>query len=331
MASALGYIATAVSDLAQDTDSEFVESWLASKFEGSDNTGKSYASVIRTFFGFYNAPLADLTVKEALGFANYLKTLPMKIKSRKFNLTIVKTFYNDYLINTATEDSFRRNPFEAVPKKFFGKEEGLSLKDEKADYAEHVYTFEQIKSFLEEARLISQAAAPNAPAERAFFYIALIQIFCAPRVSETCTIKVENVDFENRYVKSGLVRNAAKAGEVYEILPEVIAAFLQEYVIANKLTGWLFPGYEGKRVAPSNIMDKFMQCGLHSHHFRHTLTTTMAEYGVDDADIELLTNHKPTSVTKKFYRKMSPEARKKLYDDSLPPMYYDLLAWLETL
>ena len=198
----------------------------------------------------------------------------------------------------------------------------------------------QLKEVLDYLRNYSLAAFQLSA--KGYFSLGLILTFCGCRVSEAVTIKLENLDIEERYFKSGTENSHRKSGEVYFCFPKIVATHLSEYVEDLKArmspgNVWLFPGNHNGHLGVCTVCSRFGLSGLpfkvKSYTFRHTLETF--QLNIVNAfpleHVEILSNHAPKGTVMKNYNIVSIEERRAMADKYIPKEYKKLTEWLETV
>ncbi|MFX0100474.1 MAG: tyrosine-type recombinase/integrase [Candidatus Hodarchaeota archaeon] len=169
------------------------------------------------------------------------------------------------------------------------------------------------------------------------YILFLLAVHCGMRISELKTIRIENINFKERYLKTGLEKGARKSNKEGDkplifFFPSAVGRKVKEYVIyLNKKEGWLFPGKntkEGYMYAPQNMINRKYKWDFKftMHWFRHTLITNRkmffnGENGkpkISDWESEILMNHTPSSVENKHYTQLPIEEKRKLYDKYHP-------------
>lgn len=139
---------------------------------------------------------------------------------------------------------------------------------------------------------------------------------CGMRGSELATIKLRNVNVEERVLVTGLERDARKSKKPLTFFfPPEVAAIVMEYIeTLPKECEWLFPGITTpciRRTALSRLFGK-------THSFRKTLITRRIDNGCPYHISEMLVNHEISSVEFKHYYKKPRNERRDLYDKYHP-------------
>lgn len=136
-----------------------------------------------------------------------------------------------------------------------------------------------------------------------FIYIGLDT---AMRRAEILTIKLENIDTQNRtiYIPK------AKAGARMQPISDNLAEFLDEYIkTVDKTQPWLFPSPKSKDGHFINIEKPFRRvvkaAGLDPkeiirHTLRHTAISHLMQAGVDISTIQRISGHKTVQMVMRY-------------------------------
>lgn len=321
-------------------DAEFIENYIEEKGINSDKTAGNIKSAIKEFLAVYQGSLADVDVADVESYIAALATTGRKMASQKAYYKMVRNLVQAQRLDEAKVTKIVRvNPLDLFDMKTtFPMEDPhkeTTLAEDRAEIQEQTYSLEQMKNLILHAKEITDAASPKEVANRCFFPVVLLQIFSSPRLSETLTIKLVNLDLKERMLKSGVVRNARKSKTIYGYFPQSVATQLKEWIARNNVTGpWLFSGYLEHRLSIAYFRTLFQKCGFKSHHFRHTLYTGMNDNEATKQnikEIEKLSNHAHSGVVQRAYVKSHLEVQRDLYDKHLPPIYRELAKWLDSI
>jgi len=154
------------------------------------------------------------------------------------------------------------------------------------------------------------------------------------RKAEIMTIKLKDVNLDERYFETGFVKNARKStGRTGKSLlfffPAKFVPYLENYMIKLKEMGckWLFParrnpqeGYWSRGSIVYSYTKIRKKLGIHftMHFFRHSLITYLDENGCSEDKLEGLLNHEPSSIQRKFYKHLTIEKKRDIYDQFFP-------------
>jgi len=156
------------------------------------------------------------------------------------------------------------------------------------------------------------------------------------RLVECLTIRIKDIDLQERIIETGFIKNARKStGMTRKILlffvPKNFIPYLRQYInyIKRKYnTPWLFSGQSIIKPLTKNIRlyvkrnydNNKIQYSLF-HSFRKTLISRFDNtLGMQPHIREILLNHQPTTTQGKAYIKKEPEVKRKDYDRFFP--YY---------
>ncbi len=312
-------------------DQAFLDQYFRNSKPGTVRNIQSALGYLREFT---TKAFNQITPRDARAFCAYLDDLgkfPLKASSKHTYLVFIRSTVNEYLKWDAIERDLpekKCNPFEVTEGFSFHElpdERGLTALDN-ADAK--VLKMDEIKAFLKKMYILSRS---RKKVGRCKFIVALLQVFCGPRISENVTIWLKNIDCKRRIWTSGLDVNAEKTGEVANVMPKTVAAIVSEYIADLPNGKYLFPGGDHGHVGIHTMTSVFSEIGFNSHKFRHTMETLQRKAGVDICDIEYLSNHHQDGVVAEKYIHYSVEDRIALYDKCLPKCYNEILDWLETL
>jgi integrase len=144
------------------------------------------------------------------------------------------------------------------------------------------------------------------------------------RISEAETIRVENIDVTERIIASGNVKDFAKTGIVYFVVPEFVMAEIRAYKLdLQPGEEWLFPapsrGTQGHVSAMRSELRKLAKrtgVPFTSHWFRHTIIKKREKMGCPPHINEFLQNQAVTGTQARYYRErnFTLRDRRELYD-----------------
>ena len=144
----------------------------------------------------------------------------------------------------------------------------------------------------EEFRRFFRAVDQGGDAQHALMMRLLF--FTGVRVSELCSIKVENVDLEN--CKINVIEGKGKKDRVV-LFDQTFAVALRTHIAGHPRNRHLFQskrhsGYTTRRV--QQIVKQYAQLAevkATPHVFRHQALTLLTKSGMSDAEIQLLSGH----------------------------------------
>ena len=159
------------------------------------------------------------------------------------------------------------------------------------------------------------------------------------RHSEIRSIRLENINLEERYVETGFEKDARKStlrsdeGLLF-FFPEKFMVYLKNYIYSlKKDEKWLFPAFksdnsysfldDGALYYTKKIIENALGFKFKLHKFRNTIINNrLIKMRCPLWLSEALTNHKISNSTQiKHYASLTIEQKRKLYDEYFP--YYD--------
>lgn len=328
------HAAAAYSGYTPEDDSFYVE-YVRKAAMRSKNSAQVIKRVVGDFLAWTEKPLSEMKPVDAQDYCKYLDSRLLKHKSKRAFLSLVSTFYDAYTRWDALTygGDFKRNIFDAVRDFPFQADPAKNISQIEAEKEAAVLSVQKMKEVMAGEYTYTQAHAVQG--SKGYFVMALIQTFCAPRISETASIRLENISTEKRYFMSGTENGAMKTGKVFFAFPRVVAAIIAEYIAELKASGettWLFPGRLSGHVHCNACVDRFLdRYGIRSHSYRKTMASYLKRAGVSVDDIEILSQHAPRGTVMRSYAQVPPDELVKLYDANLPAEYKEILKWLETI
>lgn len=263
-------------------------SYLKLEKDLSDNSIQSYISDIKQFINFANKDLKDVDTSDVRSFILTLTEKGRKRTTIGRVLVSLKSFYK-YL--REVEKSILNDPTDNI--KIDSREKSLPKALSKSDVMKILAESDKegIKSRL----------------------IVELLYGLGGRVTEVCSIKVEDVDFEDSYIriKSGK-GNKERHNPIHDGCIDLIKRYMKAYSIES---GYLFPHRHDsskhqtragvlktvKRVAEKAGVDKDK---VSPHVFRHSFATHMLDEGCDMALLQEFLGHEDISTTK-IYAKVT--------------------------
>lgn len=316
-------------------DDLFYNDYVEKAGKRSKNSGQIAKRVVGDFLAWIEKPLNEMKPIDAQAYCRYLDSRNLKCATKKNFLSIVSSFYDAYAKWDALTygGAFKRNIFDAVRDFPFLADPEKNIAQIETEKKEAVLTVQKMKEML--AAEYTYSRAHPIKGSKGYFVMALIHTFCAPRISETASIKLENISTTKRYFMTGTENGARKTGKVFFAFPKTVAAIIAEYIAELKASGettWLFPGRLQGHVHSNACVDHFgNRYGIRSHSYRKTMVSYLKRANVNVDDIEILTQHAPRGTVLRSYNQIPPEELVKMYDDRLPNEYKQLIEWLETL
>jgi integrase/recombinase XerD len=156
--------------------------------------------------------------------------------------------------------------------------------------------------------------------------IIKLLVYTGIRVSELCSIRVQDIDINNKTLK---IRNGKGDKDRLVVFSDKVVSDLRLYLMEIKdnkgRTDFLFPTSKSKRVSPVTIervvRNIVKRSGIPKkvtpHTFRHTFATSLLRNGADLRIIQLLLGHSSISTTQ-IYTHVDDRALKMGYEKFIP-------------
>ena len=162
----------------------------------------------------------------------------------------------------------------------------------------------------------------------------LIQVLYSTgcRVGEVSLIRVEQIDFENRFIHIPPENTKTKQGRTVRVGLEALNDIKAYLKVKKRKNGWLFAGYKGhlgsrriqqlinKYAVKSGIQDIYGKditgrklCRVTPHTLRHTHIVHNLMSGVPANVVQQQAGHKRLTTTQ-IYSRVAPEQIKEAYD-----------------
>jgi integrase/recombinase XerC len=135
------------------------------------------------------------------------------------------------------------------------------------------------------------------------------------RVSELCTIDIDDIDFEER-----TIRVKGKGGKIRIVF--IDEETLQEIstFIGDRISGPLFPGQQGKSISPRTVQHLFKlyaPAGITPHKIRHSYASELYRRSKNLRVVQENLGH--TSIkTTEIYLHTDLEERRRIYEEYFP-------------
>lgn len=305
-----------------DLDARFLARYFEMLKEHSDSSLKNAVVSITMLYECASfKSLESFTIDDINMFVDHLVSLNLKdsVKNHHFVLakTWVKRAMRDFMairIQITNYFEYVENPFSAKNR----NKRGDSLKVDLDMDAK-----ENIKS-LTDAELDAVMLASKLE-EKWFQILLLILKYTGMRVSEAVTLRLENIDFKERVMATGVVKNHAKSGKVIFFVPEEIALEMRSYAfLLPDGEEWFFPApntpgtHMAVHTAEQRVLRLSKKTKIHvtAHMFRHTLIKKREQKECPDHVNEFLQNQAVTGTQAKYYRErnFTLRDRRDLYD-----------------
>ncbi len=156
--------------------------------------------------------------------------------------------------------------------------------------------------------------------------IVKLLVYTGIRVSELCSIRIQDIDINNKTLK---IRSGKGDKDRLVVYSDKVVPDLRLYLMETRETkgrsDFLFPTSKSKRVSPVTIERVIRNIVRRSgipkkitpHTFRHTFATSLLRNGADLRIIQLLLGHSSISTTQ-IYTHMDDRALKMGYEKFIP-------------
>lgn len=263
------------------------------KLEGkAEGTLQHYYRYTRLLVTFLNCSIKDVTTD---GIKLYLMTMKMEHNLQNSTVENMRCYINAVFSWMAKEDYISKNPCAKIAP---------------------IKIPEKIRESFssEEMKLIKSYCKDNA---RNF---ALINFLYSTgmRVSELCSVNIEDIDFQNKQLIITGKGNKQRKVYLTDETCQTIKNYLNTRTDNNKA---LFVNYKKNRITDDgvrwilhSIENKTGIKNIHPHRFRRTLATDLLNKGMPIQDVAKLLGHSNVKVTQKYYyhtdKKVEIEFRK---------------------
>ena len=277
---------------------------------GSIHTLATYQRELESFTNFLkeeHIKFEEVDRNIVLNYITYLRThskKELKNSTVALKLSVLRSFYrylNEYVGVLA-------NPFLYI--------KGFKRKRQLPDFL-FVDEMQTFLDGLEEEGLSLR--------DRAMFELMYA---CGLRVSEVCSLKISNIDFEHRMLRVFGKGSKERMIPFYELAKDYVIKYMDE-VRPQLINGidhdYLFVNQKGVSLTSRGIqyiLDKHaVKLGfkhkLHPHMFRHSFATHMLDAGADLRTVQELLGHSSLSTTQ-IYLHVTQERMKEVYDNAHP-------------
>jgi integrase/recombinase XerC len=267
-----------------------VGQYFSDNYRYASGTIETEYCVIKSFFAFCQKEYDEVKPGDIRSWIGERRGKKIKTSSIKKDLAVLKSFY-DYCLE---EDLLQENPASKVEPPRLGERPPLSL-----DRSELALLREETRTCLRERAIVEVLYDTGA------------------RGGELCSAKKEDVDMDGRLItiwkgKGMKARIIPFTAECAERLKFYLASRQDDspYLFVNKLGKPL-----GMDALDRYFRDISRRLGFRvwPHRLRHTFATYLVEKGMEMEKIQTLMGHKRISTTQ-IYARLSPRARKNLYD-----------------
>ena len=305
-------------------DQTLIEQYLREVRNRSDFAYRNQKSVLTDFFEFINKPISSITRQDIRSYFNErVDAKEIKMDSKNTYRSYLSSFF-EFICSIYLDIP---NP---VPnkKQYQFTQRSIDIKKRSEEKDSKVLTKQQLQQILNHCYYSRSL--------REFIFFGLC-ICTGARYSEIRTIKIENVNIEQRYFETGFEKNAKKSTRTSKrslifFFPENFKPFLQNYVfrLSQQNHAWLFASKKDqtKHVSHTGIQYLYekirTKLGFHfsMHYFRHSFITYLKRNDCSRETRETLLNHVPSGTQAKHYEHDEIFELKAEYDKYFP--YYDI-------
>ena len=290
----------------------------------STKTLKAYSIDFRQFMSFIRGKNPDVSSPECVDkdlIIDFLRDISekYKIKSVKRKIACLKAFFN-YL---EAEDIILVNPFRKVK---------IRLKEPKA--LPRTLNLNEIEGIIRNAYAAVPAIAGSYAYKAAFRDIAVLELLFATgfRVSELCSIKTNDIDLDNSFVKVN--GKGSKERVIFIENKDVIVAlknymhlfedkiFNSEFFFLNRLNSRL--SEQSVRYMLKKHSHEAKICrNVTPHMFRHSFGTLLLEEGVDIKYIQHFLGHS-SILTTQIYTHVNKIKQKEILATKHPRNHFSI-------
>lgn len=265
--------------------------WSKSHFENvSRQTIKTIKNIYNSYvFKFNNYKIKDIKLSELQSFINILKDSGLSTGTLKQVKSVLNMVFNYALKN----EYINKNMIEF-----------LDVGKHKKVLERKIFTNEEIKILWDNKG-------------QRDIDIILILIYTGLRVNELLTLENNQINIEERYIRTGSKTEAGKNRLIpmsYKILP-----LITRYIKLNNK--YLFQAKTGNFLMYNNYRQKFKkiikEIGLQEHTIhdtRHTFATLLSNADANKTAIKNIIGHSDYGITEKIYTHKDIEELKKAID-----------------
>lgn len=253
----------------------------------SDNTISGYTTDLKKFFNYIDCEVEEVTSNDIRSYISHLSDKGMKRNTITRSLCSLKAFYK-YL--SEVEKVITSSPTDEI--KISSREKSLP-------------------KALTESEVMRLLSAASEDGIKSRLYIELLYGL-GGRVSEVASLRVDDIDFEDCYIRIIGKGNKERHNPIHEGCVNLIKKYMEAYGITS---GYLFPHrfdkskhitreaifMKVKDIAEKAGIDKSL---VSPHVFRHSFATHMLDHGCDMAMVQEFLGHEDISTTK-IYAKVT--------------------------
>lgn len=311
-------------------DINLINSYLFEVKKRSDQEYKNHKSLLYNFFNYVAKSILQINSLDILDYLKYLDNRNISYNSKKTYRSYLNSFFNFIQSNMLVKNINYINPM--PPKNIF--EFSKNYNDIKKLDIQKCLEKEQIKNILIYLKN-NYYNGRNIKYQKVFILFTLA-VCTGARQSELRTIRLKDININERYFQTGFIKNARKSTlksnkSLVFFFPKKFKPYLNNYILKliKNDKKYLFPGNKNEFMTKANVDYYYVKIrkklGFHftMHYFRHTLITNLIKNKCPLEIRELLLNHSSNSTQTRFYTHLSIEERRNYYDEFFP--YYRLV------
>ncbi len=310
-----------------EPDVDILADYLATLDSQSKNSYLSFKAHILEFYTFTSyRQLANVKVADIKEYFEHLRSMRLSEKTRWIYSYVVKTWFTHAIkqlyarsgVTLVNMFDYIDIPFSSSPPQVKTGTSKIMIDLDAAKSNVKVISDADMVKIVRGAKLRSQR----------LYTIVLVMKYTGMRISELETIRIENVNVNERIIATGGEKDFSKTGIVYFVVPEHVMAEIRAYKLDLKPgEEWLFPslyGAKGGHVVTlgKEIKELSTELGIHftSHWFRHTIIKKREKMGCPPHINEFLQNQAVTGTQARYYRErnFTLRDRRALYDQWNP-------------
>ncbi len=299
---------------------DVIGNYLEDVAKSSIRTALVYATVLSKFFNYVRKHPVTTTKVDLIEYLNWVDSHRFADAYNKTTMSVLKKFFGRLEDACDMAGITFKNP---VPSSYKFTPKEIRARQSRV---------QKILNAEQEEKLLKHAYSSN----RQDYVLFLLMIRCGIRIEEALSIRIEDINFAERYLLTGIEPTCQKSsrhlGAALEVpfSPEV-GAMLKDYVMfLNRPSGFLFAsnsstGYLTQPCVQGRIKRVYatvVGVNFTCHWFRHTLITERkrvfnGEGGkkqIMDWESEVIMNHIPHSVENRVYLEKPVEFKRALYD-----------------
>ncbi len=257
----------------------------------SQNTVKQYTAMVSAMIEMVGKEVDEITKEDLVLYQQHLAI------DREYSK-------NSLYLNVKALQAFFR---------FLGRKDAEELAPPKRPAA--------VPKYLTEAEMADLLDAGRQQGDRDL-NVLLLLAFTGLRVSELCSLEVQDIDFAERVVH---VRSGKGDKDRIVIVPEAVATSLRGLIDTRHTASiHLFPGQNGhispktaQRIVKKAALNAGIKKNVTPHTLRHSFATALLRKGGDIRFIQKVLGHSSIATTQ-IYTHVDDSTLKKMYDQFVP-------------